>query len=112
MGSDVTAELVRDILRTESPRDHNPNLVRDLRLSLGCKNVLDVAMYLIYTARIYSEYNLHLLPNEHIEVIASMLVDPTPFFNELERQDRQLDYIDTDYNDNNDTKNWIIIPDK
>ena len=91
MGTDVTAEMVADILRVESPRDHNPNLVRDLRAVLGCSAVLDVALYLIYTARIYSEYNLHLLSNRDIDVIASMLVDPAPFYREVESQDRQID---------------------
>jgi len=76
-------------------------LVRDLRAILRCSKVLDVAMYLIYTARIYSEYDLHLLPNEHIEVIASMLVDPTPFFDELERQDQFEPFDEPD---------WILIP--
>ena len=102
MGTDLTNEMVANILRVESPRDHNPNLVRDLRAVLRCSKVLDVAMYLIYTARIYSEYDLHLLANEHIEVIASMLVDPTPFFNELDRQD-QFEQVD-------ETEDWILIP--
>jgi hypothetical protein len=111
MGTDVTAEMVADILRVESPRDHNPNLVRDLRAILGCTNVLTVALYLIYTARIYSEYNLHLLSNKDIEVIASMLVDPTPFYDEIDRQDRQLD-DDRELDDRqlDERERWIIIP--
>jgi hypothetical protein len=95
--------MVANILRVESPGDHNPNLVKDLRAILGCADVLDVAMYLIYTARVYSEYNLHMLSNKDIEVIASMLVDPTPFYNEIDRQDCQTDDID-------DSEDWINIP--
>ena len=95
----MTNEMVADILRVESPRDHNPNLVRDMRLILGRSDVLDVVMYLIYTARVYSEYNLQLLSNEHVEVIASMLVDPTPFYNELDRQE-QFDELEV----------WIVLP--
>lgn len=106
MGTDVTAEMVANILRVESPRDHNPYLVRDLRAILGVADVLNVTMYLIYTARIYSEYDLHLLNNEHIEDIASMLVDPTPFYSEIDRQDREID----DSDENCIDENWIIIP--
>jgi hypothetical protein len=108
MGTDVTAEMVADILRVESPRDHNPNLVRDLRAILGCSAVLDVALYLIYTARIYSEYNLYQLSNKDIEVIASMLVDPTPFYDEIERQDREIDELERV--DVLGPENLIIIP--
>lgn len=108
MGTDVTAEMVANILRIESPRDHNPYLVRDLRAILGT-DVLNVALYLIYTARIYSEYNLHLLSNKDIEVIASMLVDPTPFYNEIERQDRQIDDFD-EHEFDEATPNRIIMP--
>jgi hypothetical protein len=94
MGTDMTNEMVANILRIESPRDHNPNLVRDMRAILGCTDVVDVVLYLIYTARVYSEYNLHLLSNKNIEVIASMLADPTLFYAEIARQDQQVDDLE------------------
>ena len=90
----MTNEMVANILRIESPRDHNPNLVRDMRAILGCTDVVDVVLYLIYTARVYSEYNLHLLSNKNIEVIASMLADPTLFYAEIARQDQQVDDLE------------------
>ena len=94
MGTDITNEMVANILRIESPRDHNPNLVREMRAILGCTDVVDVVLYLIYTARVYSEYNLHLLSNKNIEVIASMLADPTLFYAEIARQDQQVDDLE------------------
>ena len=84
-GRSENEETIAAILRSQSPGHHNPNLLRDLYAILK-QPIMEAVLYLIWSANIYSEYDLHCMDDDEVDTVASMLLDPAPFYAEIARQ--------------------------